>query len=137
MKFLRFIPTYQLTIAVIVVILYLTLLPKPFGEEELPLFPGADKIAHCCMFGGLTLTYIFERKRALIPLTLYQSLISAMFVSLFGIAIEFLQEAMDSGRSGDIADGISDIIGAFSAVLLCIMLHWIDVVVKNRPGKDL
>ena len=46
MKYLRWIPPYQLTIAVGIVILYLTLLPKPFGEEDLPLFPGAANLAH-------------------------------------------------------------------------------------------
>ncbi|MCM1356476.1 MAG: VanZ family protein [Staphylococcus sp.] len=130
---LRWIPAYQLTLAVALVILYLTLLPKPFGEEDLPLFPGADKIAHCCMFGGLALTFIFERKRIGKPLTLSGALIVAAAVTAYGISVEFIQEAMHLGRSGDIADSIADAIGAFAAVPLCYMLHWIDVVVKHRP----
>lgn len=130
---LRWIPAYQLTLAVALVILYLTLLPKPFGEEDLPLFPGADKIAHCCMFGGLALTFIFERKRIGKPLTLSGALITAALVTAYGISVEFIQEAMHLGRSGDIADSIADGIGAFAAVPLCYLLHWIDVVVKHRP----
>lgn len=133
MNKLRWIPAYQLTLAVILVILYLTLLPKPFGEEEIPLFPGADKIAHCCMFGGLTLTYIFERKRMGKALSVRKALLAAAIVSLFGVAVEFIQAAMDMGRSGDIFDGIADTVGAFAAVPLCYALHWIDVVVKHRP----
>lgn len=133
MNKLRWIPAYQLTLAVILVILYLTLLPKPFGEEEIPLFPGADKIAHCCMFGGLTLTYIFERKRMGKALSVRKALFAAALVSLFGVAVEFIQAAMDMGRSGDILDGIADTVGAFAAVPLCYALHWIDVVVKHRP----
>ncbi|MDE6091000.1 MAG: VanZ family protein [Duncaniella sp.] len=135
MKYFRWIPPYQLTLAVAAVILYLTLLPKPFGEEDIPLFPGADKLAHCCMFGGLALTFIFERYRIGKKLTLGQSFMAATIVSVFGIAVEFIQNAMHIGRSGDIADAIADIIGAFAAVPLCYWLHWIDVVVKHRSGK--
>lgn len=133
MKALRFIPSYQLTLAVAVIILYLTLLPKPFGEEELPLFPGADKLAHCCMFGGLALTFIFERHIAGKRLSIGRALIASLAVTLFGIAVEFIQNAMGLGRSGDWADGLADAIGAFAAVPLCYALHWINVVVKHRP----
>ena len=135
MKYLRWIPPYQLTIAVGIVILYLTLLPKPFGEEDLPLFPGADKLAHCCMFGGLALTYIFERKRDRNPLSLKGALITASAATLFGIAVEFIQDAMNLGRSGDMADALADAVGAFAAVPLCYCLHWINVVVKHSPRK--
>lgn len=132
MRHLRWIPVYQLTLAVGIVILYLTLLPKPFGEEDLPLFPGADKLAHCCMFGGLALTYIFERRRDGNPLSLKGALIAAAIVTAFGIAVEFIQSAMHLGRSGDWLDAIADAIGAFAAVPLCYCLHWIDIVVKHR-----
>lgn len=135
MKYLRWIPPYQLTIAVGIVILYLTLLPKPFGEEDLPLFPGADKLAHCCMFGGLALTYIFERKRDRRPLSLKGALITASAATLFGIAVEFIQDAMNLGRSGDMADALADTVGAFVAVPLCYCLHWINVVVKHSSRK--
>ncbi|MDE5960562.1 MAG: VanZ family protein [Duncaniella sp.] len=118
-----------------IVILYLTLLPKPFGEEDLPLFPGADKLAHCCMFGGLALTYIFERKRDRRPLSLKGALITASAATLFGIAVEFIQDAMNLGRSGDMADALADAVGAFAAVPLCYCLHWINVVVKHSPRK--
>ncbi|MCM1075851.1 MAG: VanZ family protein [Bacteroides sp.] len=133
MKHLRWIPLHQLTLAVVIVILYLTLLPKPLGEEEFHLFPGADKVVHACMFGGLTLTYIFERMRGHRPLTLRQALLAATVVSAFGIIIEFLQDGMNLGRSGDIMDAIADTVGAFAAVAVCYCLHWIDIVVKHRP----
>lgn len=132
MKNMRLIPPYQLTSAVVIVILYLTLLPKPFGEEELPLFPGADKIAHCCMFGGLAITFIFERFRMKRPLGIREAVLACLEVSVFGIVIEFVQQGMNAGRSGDIFDAVADIFGAFAAIPLAMLLHWIDVVVKNR-----
>lgn len=87
------------------------------------------------MFGGLALTFIFDRYRIGEKLTLRQSWLAALSVSVFGIVVEFIQNAMHIGRSGDIADAIADIIGAFAAVPLCYWLHWIDVVVKHRAGK--
>ena len=133
MKILRFIPPYQLTLAVAVIILYLTLLPKPFGEEELPLFQGADKIAHCCMFGGLAFTYIFERYVNGKKLNSKQALYVCLIVTLFGFGVEIGQNVMNVGRSGDLYDGIADAVGAFTAFPLCYSLHWINVIVKHRP----
>jgi len=35
------------------VILYGTISSDPAGVEHLPMFPGADKLIHAVMFGGL------------------------------------------------------------------------------------
>ena len=43
---------------VIAVILYATLNDNPLGADELPIFPGADKVIHAIMFGGLFLSLI-------------------------------------------------------------------------------
>lgn len=134
MKRLLFIPKYQLTLVVVVMILYLTLLPQPLGEEEFSLFEGADKIVHFIMFGGLTGTFIFERWRIYSPLYISSALILALCVSLFGGLIEWLQFAMQLGRTGnDLADAAANTLGAFTAVPICYWLHWINIVVKNRP----
>lgn len=85
------------------------------------------------MFGGLALTFIFERHIAGKCLSIGRALIASLAVTLFGIAVEFIQNAMGLGRSGDWADGLADAIGAFAAVPLCYALHWINVVVKHRP----
>ncbi len=129
---LKWIPGYQLTLAVGVVILYLTLLPKPFGEEDIPLFPGADKLAHACMFGGLVLTYIFDRFRCSGIVKLRTAIYAAILASVYGILIEILQLNMEMGRSGDVRDIVADIFGAFAAVPATIMLHWVNITVKHR-----
>lgn len=119
--------------SVIVVILYLTLLPKPFGEEELPLFPGADKIAHFMMFGGLTGTYIFDRWRASHPCGIKGALLTALMSAIFGCVVEWLQAYMQMGRTGnDVWDAMANTAGAFTAVPICYALHWIHIVVKHR-----
>lgn len=134
MRRLLFIPKYQLTLIVVAMILYLTLLPQPLGEEEFSLFDGADKVVHFIMFGGLTGTFVFDRWRIYQPLNLSSALILAFCVSLFGGLIEWLQYAMQLGRTGnDIADATANTLGAFTAVPICYWLHWINVIVKNRP----
>ncbi len=129
---LREIPAYQPTLAVIVLILYLTLLPQPFGEEEIPLFPGADKIAHFMMFGGLTGTFIFDRWRWDRPLNMRGALMTALCCAAFGALVEWLQSAMQLGRTGnDIYDALANTAGAFMAVPICRALHWIDVTIDR------
>lgn len=131
MKFLQKIPPYLFTGVVIIAILYLTLVPKPFGDEDIPLFPGADKLVHACMFGGLAITFIFDRFRTGKKLSLKGAFTTAVLSAVFGIIIEIVQESMQLGRSGDIYDAWADMIGAFAAVPLGMLLHWVNVVVKK------
>lgn len=133
MKRLLFFPGYQLTAAVVIVILYLTLLPQPLGEEDFPLFDGADKVVHFLMFGGLTGTFIFDRWRLGKTLSIRGALLTALCSALVGGIIEWLQHAMNLGRTGnDIYDALANTLGAFTAVPICVWLHWVHIVVKNR-----
>ena len=117
---LREIPPYQPTMAVIILILYLTLLPKPFGDEELPLFAGADKVAHFMMF----------RK----PLNPTGALLTALCSTMLGALVEWLQYSMHLGRTGnDIYDVLANTLGAFVAVPVCMALHWVNVTIDRRP----
>lgn len=113
-------------------ILYLTLLPQPLGDEEIPLFEGADKVVHFIMFGGLTGTYIFDRWRTGKPVRMKGALLTALISALLGILVEYLQSAMGLGRTGnDIYDALANTLGAFTAVPVCRALHWIDVTVHR------
>lgn len=126
------IPQYQLPAVVGILILYLTLLPTPFGEESIPLFEGSDKVAHACMFGGLAIVIIFDNYRRSGPLTLGVTILISLSCSLYGIIIEILQQVMDLGRSAEYQDIIADVIGAFGAVPLGWALHWVNIIVKHR-----
>lgn len=131
LEIFRRIPPYQPTLVVFVIILYLTILPKPFEDDNITLFPGADKLVHACMFGGLAITYFFDRFRSKKILNMQGALIVSLIVSITGTAIELVQQWMDAGRSGDIYDAIADTIGAFAAIPLAAWLHWVHVVVKH------
>lgn len=105
----RRVPAWGFTILVTAAILWLTLAPDPLPEESLPTFPGMDKVAHACMFGGLLIAVIWDwlalsgrrlgKKR---PLW------AALAVAAFGGAVELVQEAMGMGRGADILDFLAD-----------------------------
>lgn len=133
---LRQIPEWQPTVTVVCLILYLTLLPRPLGEEEIFLFPHADKVVHLLMFGGLTGTVLYDRWRTGRPLGWKGALIVATLSSLFGVLVEILQSAMHMGRSGnDILDIAADVAGAYAALAVCRWLHWINVLIDNRTAE--
>lgn len=117
------VPRWLFTVVCLLVILYLTLMPDPLGDEELPLFPGADKIVHGLMFFGLTICMLFDEMRArgwkVLSLPVI-SLISLIGMGV-GIGIEYLQEAMDLGRGKEFWDMVADAFGAISAGALWIL----------------
>lgn len=105
----RWVPRWAFTALVVAAILWLTLAPQPLPEEDLPTFPGMDKVAHACMFGGLLIALLWDwtvvrgnrigKKRPLL---------AALAVAAFGGAIELVQEAMGMGRGADILDFLAD-----------------------------
>ena len=109
---------YTLFIAITVATLVLTLMP-PDNLENTRLF-SYDKIGHFLMFFGWSFMLgfsiiLYSRKDA--PLLL-------IFITgtLFGIAIEYLQEILSFGRTASMADAAADSAGTLFAVLL---LWWI------------
>lgn len=122
-EFMRKVPHWLCSVLCLAVILYLTLVPDPLGEEELPLFPGADKMFHGLMFFGLTLCMLFDcmRTRGWRKLSLpIISLISLIGMGA-GIGIEYIQEAMGIGRTKEFWDMVADAFGAIAAGTLWIL----------------
>ena len=126
---LRLLPAWILTGITTLGILWLTLAPKPLGNEEIELFPGADKVAHALMFGFLTLTVLVDlaRGRSFAKVKPWETLLSAVIVTLFGALIEVLQRAMALGRTFDWFDILADGTGAFLVAII-----WIVGVKVNR-----
>ncbi|MCH5240384.1 MAG: VanZ family protein [Muribaculaceae bacterium] len=124
-KFLSACPPWIFSLIVAVSILWLTLAPKPLGEEPPMLFPGADKLAHALMFGGFAVMLMLDRQRKnhWRPISLPFALLSIIAASFFGIIIEFLQASMGLGRSFEAVDVVADIIGAFLFPLLYIFFQ--------------
>lgn len=116
-------PAWILTIVTVAAILWLTLAPQPLGEITPPLFPGADKLVHAIMFGGLELMICLDYsrfkgwKRPGISFLIFTSI----GVILFGALIEFLQDTMNLGRSADYFDLIADGAGTIIAAFVCFL----------------
>ena len=115
-------PPWIFTVAVIIAILDLTLVPRPLPPMKILLFPHADKVIHALMFGAVVVAMILDYVRKggtrLLRFTLFSL---ATSVAIGGI-IELLQSCMGMGRSGDWYDFMADAAGAvlcaFSAPLI-------------------
>lgn len=126
--FLTKMPGWILTILTVLLILWLTLAPDPLGDDSPQLFPGADKIVHAVMFGFLTVMILLDRERTTDwhPVGKSFAITVGLASAIFGIAIEFVQRAMDMGRGFEVADMIADCTGAFLCTLFWLLLqhHW-------------
>lgn len=116
------IPAWLPTIFAVGLLLWLTLASRPLGDNDVQLFPGADKLAHALMFGGTAAALLFDLQKhcGWRPLGWLQIIEIAVAISLAGVAIEFAQEAMGDGRSFEEADMAADAIGAFAVAFLWI-----------------
>ncbi len=100
-------------------ILWLTLSPKPIGELELPLFPGADNLVHGIMFGGLSLCLWWDLwRQGCLRAVAWATILAACI----GAGVEVLQWAMHLGRSFEVADIAADAAGAFLLLQLFLLI---------------
>lgn len=127
-------PSAIFTIITGMLILWLTLAPKPLGDEPPQLFQGADKIVHGLMFGFLTAMMLldWQRVHCWLKVSFGMATLYATAVSFFGIFIECAQSMMDLGRSFDWWDIVADVAGAFLIALLWLPLQkfWLPITSK-------
>lgn len=131
---LRLLPSGLLTAAVLGLLFWLTLAPHPLPEEDIPAFPGADKVAHAVMFGGVYFVMMFDwtgwkRRRGDKTATAGTGVALAaagMCVALGG-GIELLQEGMGLGRGCEWWDFVADIAGvALSVWVSPPVIRWLE-----------
>lgn len=110
-------PPYTFTVVIMGIILYLTLVPKPLPDNDIELFPGADKVVHAIMFGALTGAVALDRglRSGIKALGMKNLIIYALIGSIAGGIIELMQGAMEMGRSADVWDFVADTLGAILA----------------------
>lgn len=126
----NFLPAGTFTFITLLAIFWLTLAPKPLGDEPPELFPGADKVVHAIMFGGLSWMMLldWQLKHNWQRVKWMFALVAASVSSLIGILIEIAQDAMGMGRGFDYADIIADVTGAFSFSVLWMIFQkiWVE-----------
>lgn len=123
-EFLTRLPACALSLVCLCAILWLTLASKPLGDNDIQLFPHADKVAHAIMFGGFTFCIILDWRRShqwrrILP-KIAAAAVTASF--LLGALTEFLQQSMHAGRSGDSLDLLADTAGALIIAVASLFL---------------
>lgn len=112
-------PAYTFSVIVVAAVLLLTCLPVPEMAQQVPIFPGADKIVHAIMFFGVVSALVFDVERKN-PEALTRGRKVAFLAA--GIALgggtELVQAFADINRSGDINDFIADVLGAYAGYLV-------------------
>lgn len=127
-------PSWTLTLVCLMAILWLTLASKPLGDNEIELFPNADKVAHAIMFGGFTFCILLDyiRRREWKKPTLKIEVISIIASISLGAITEILQQSMHAGRSGDALDLLADSVGAIITASAFHIYNFICLRNKNK-----
>lgn len=126
---LRFVPVTVMTLLISV----LSLLPSQCFKQALvplPPFPGLDKIIHALMYASLTLTYVYalpRDRRIHLPTVLRV----ALFVTLYGAAIEVCQKLFTASRAMELLDISANAAGALTSSLL--IYTWLRHRASRRP----
>ena len=123
---LQSLPAWMLSGVCLLVVLYLTLTPKPLGENDFILFTNADKVVHGIMFGGLLVAICVDKwRQKTFNLPSIKFVMRAAFgVILLGGVIELLQMVMNIGRSADVWDFIADSIGVILMVIIYLSYRY-------------
>lgn len=118
-------PGGLLSVLTVLAILWLTLAPDPLPDNELPMFPGADKICHGIMFGGLVFCMMLDRmrRRDWRRDSVGFGLFAFIFSALFGVGIEYAQSYMALGRSFELWDMVADAAGALLTAVLWLLFQ--------------
>lgn len=115
--FLR-LPRWVLTAVCFGLICYLTLVPKPLPDTEVPVWEHTDKLVHAIMFGALYVCAALDIWRGRRRPPVGAAWLLAAAVIAVGGAIELAQDWMALGRGGDLLDLAADASGTLLALAL-------------------
>lgn len=116
-RILAKLPPYANTAAIVIAVLYLTLVPDPLPDNTPPMFPGADKAVHAVMMYAVAAAAAFDvfRRRGALS---WRGMVMILTATIaLGAAIEVAQYVMAMGRGAEWADFLADCIGALAAYL--------------------
>lgn len=117
-RFLINLPPYLPSVAVLLLLFYLTLVPKPLPDMDVPIL-NADKIVHVIMMAGVYLTLAFDYTRRerqhRLPLTVMVMLL--VIVVVLGGMIELAQGTELIHRGCDFWDFVADSVGSLVGFL--------------------
>lgn len=115
---LYYIKKYPFSIAIILAVVYLSFFKPP--SVEIGTFPGFDKLAHICMYGGLSgvLWFEFIRNHKGKGNHWHAWMGAVVCPVMMSGAIELLQEHATTYRGGDWLDFLANVTGVLLATLI-------------------
>ena len=124
---LYYIKKYPFSIAIILAVVYLSFFKPP--SVDVSSIPGFDKLAHICMYGGLSgmLWFEFIRNHKGEGNYLHAWLGAVVCPVLLSGAIELLQEYATTYRGGDWLDFLANATGVLPATLFAnlVLKPWL------------
>lgn len=118
----RFFRHYPISLAVAIVIIYLSCFKPPHVEAE--DIPGMDKVVHCGMYCFLSLLSWLEFMRTHHKDTLIiwwrGWLLGLVFPTVLGIAMEVIQKYCTNYRSFEWGDILADTAGAILGSIIAV-----------------
>ncbi len=120
---IRYIKKYPISLAFIVVVVYLSFF-KPPSVPEVALFPHADKIVHMGMYFVMSALLWWEFWRSnKEQITIWHAWVGAFLCPvLFSGVVELLQEYCTTYRGGDWLDFLANTTGATLASIIAYSL---------------
>ena len=115
-KFIKTIPAGIASVAITLLVAYLSLSPRPFGESHFFFFENADKVVHFLMYFGLASVYYLDYAKSRLPHHTHlegEASIIATAIVLGGF-MEIAQE-LTGVRTMDLWDFIANTAGALAA----------------------
>lgn len=114
------IPSWTMTVIVVLVITLMLLLPEPLPDDvyRINWFEGADKVVHGLMFAALGAAIIIDcrlsrRTSSWVRSHVFMALAFAVAAATaYGAFMECVQQLLDMGREGSWGDLAADAIGA-------------------------
>jgi VanZ family protein len=122
-----------LSLIYLTIVAFLSLLP-PNDFPDIPLFPGADKIVHTCMYLGLAFLACWCMHAEVKHKWYY---IVTLFSIGWGITMEIFQYLMHLGRSFDFYDIEGNSFGTLIGVLIYILMAQQKRNIDSRKAKNL
>jgi VanZ family protein len=125
---LHYFRNYPLSLLILLTIVYLSFF-KPTAEEEVTLFAHFDKLAHFCMYAGLSgmlwLEFLRAHRNGFMPMR-HVWIGAGLCPILFSGTVEILQSTLTNYRSGDWADFAANSLGVVAASLVgrFLLMRW-------------
>ncbi len=132
MQIIYYLKKYPFSIAIIVIVIYLSFFKPP--SVNLPLFEGFDKFVHFCMYGGMSgilwLEFLFNHRKS--DLNVKHAITGAVICPIvFSGFIELGQEYFTVYRGGDWLDFLANISGVFAATFIAWYIFK-PLILKNK-----